>query len=144
MENQGSWGGMGDGKSWNSGCRHESKPSALYHGHLLYIMDICSISWRLCSNFVTCYAQATHRYIYSFFPAFRAPSFLYIHTNIHHIIPTAPSGLDTCCLDWKNHSCEIISLRAFIFSNTVSHFGICVSATGISIHSYPVIDWCSL
>jgi hypothetical protein len=44
---------------------------------------------------VTCYAQATHRYIYSFFPAFRAPSFLYIHTNIHHIIPTAPSGLDT-------------------------------------------------
>jgi hypothetical protein len=43
---------------------------------------------------VTCYAQATHRYIYSFFPAFRAPSFL---TNIPiytHIIPTAHSGLD--------------------------------------------------
>jgi len=43
---------------------------------------------------VTCYAQATHRYIYSFFPAFRAPSFLYIIPIYTHIIHTAPSGLD--------------------------------------------------
>jgi len=50
-----------------------------------------------CYQGVTCYALATHRYMYSFFPAFTAPSFLYIHTNIHHIIPTAPSGLDTRC-----------------------------------------------
>jgi hypothetical protein len=44
---------------------------------------------------VTCYAQATHRYIYSFFPALRAPSFLYIIPIYTHIIPTAPSGHDT-------------------------------------------------
>jgi hypothetical protein len=43
---------------------------------------------------VTCYAQATHRYIYSFFPAFRAPSFLTIIPIYTHIIPTAPTGLD--------------------------------------------------
>jgi hypothetical protein len=42
-----------------------------------------------------------HTDIYSFFPAFRAPSFLYIHTNIHHIIPTAPSGLDNLILIGK-------------------------------------------
>jgi hypothetical protein len=52
------------------------------------------ISWFKTFFRVTGYARATHRYIYSFFPAFRAPSFLYIHTNIHHFIPTAPSGLD--------------------------------------------------
>jgi hypothetical protein len=43
---------------------------------------------------VTCYAQATHRPIYSYFPAFRAPSFLTIIPIYTHIIPTAPSGLD--------------------------------------------------
>ena len=48
----------------------------------------------LCSYSVTCYAQATHIYIYSFFPAFRAPSFLYNILIYTHIIPTAPSGLD--------------------------------------------------
>ena len=35
-----------------------------------------------------------HRYIYSFFPALRAPLFLYRHTNIHLFIPIAPLGLD--------------------------------------------------
>jgi hypothetical protein len=35
-----------------------------------------------------------HRYIYSFFPALRAPSFLTIIPIYTHIIPTAPSGLD--------------------------------------------------
>ncbi|KAH8791066.1 heterokaryon incompatibility protein-domain-containing protein, partial [Hyaloscypha finlandica] len=52
-----------------------------------------SIHWSI----VTCYAQATHRYIYSFFPAFRAPSFLYIIPIYTHIIHTAPSGLDKHC-----------------------------------------------
>jgi hypothetical protein len=45
-------------------------------------------------SFVTCYAQATYRFIYSFFPAFRAPSFLYIYQYTPIFIPTAPSGLD--------------------------------------------------
>jgi hypothetical protein len=43
---------------------------------------------------VTGYARATHRYMYSFFPAFRAPSFFTIIPIYTHIIPTAPSGLD--------------------------------------------------
>ena len=47
----------------------------------------------------------THRPIYSYFPALRAPSFLYIHTNIHHIIPTAPSGLDKL-RSWLNRCSE--------------------------------------
>ena len=36
-----------------------------------------------------------YRYIYSFFPALRAPLFLTIIPIYTHIIPTAPSGLDT-------------------------------------------------
>ena len=36
------------------------------------------------NGLVTCFARATYRYIYSFFPAFRAPSFIYIFTQTHH------------------------------------------------------------
>jgi hypothetical protein len=41
------------------------------------------------SLLVTCYAQATHRPIYSYFPAFRAPSFLTIIPIYTHIIRTS-------------------------------------------------------
>jgi hypothetical protein len=51
--------------------------------------DALSYTW--C---VTCYALATHRPIYSYFPAFRARSFLYIIPIYTYIIPTAPSGHD--------------------------------------------------
>jgi hypothetical protein len=49
---------------------------------------------RLRRGGVTCYALATHRPIYSYFPALRAPSFLTIIPIYTHIYPPAPSGLD--------------------------------------------------
>jgi hypothetical protein len=40
---------------------------------------------------VTCYSQAIQRYIYSFFPALRAPSFLTIIPIYTHIYPHSPT-----------------------------------------------------
>jgi hypothetical protein len=48
------------------------------------------ISFDSYSQFVTCYAQATHRYIYSFFPALRALLFLTIIPIYTHIYPHSP------------------------------------------------------
>jgi hypothetical protein len=44
---------------------------------------------RVCKG-VTCYAQATHKHIYSIFTALRAPSFLTIIPIYTHIYPHSP------------------------------------------------------
>jgi hypothetical protein len=76
----------------------------------------------------------TQIYIYSFFPAVRAPSFLYNIPIYTYIIPTAPSGLDsyyrlvgTCVLSGqlgieesfgkeRFSSCDSMSIFSKLFS----------------------------
>jgi hypothetical protein len=71
---------------------------------------------------VTCYALATHRPIYSYFPAFRAPSFFTIIPIYTHIIPTAPSGLDTSSRGYIFERCTIYKRRSKVEGYIVKFF----------------------
>jgi hypothetical protein len=96
---------------------------------------------------VTCYALATHRPIYSYFPALRAPSFLTIIPIYTHIYPHSPPGLDTSeRVNWS--CCSSSLLRSIVFTiHRIDHsshkFGMIsfIRCPGMVIHFVVARPW---